>query len=88
MIRCHALEFEEAADTLNLVDAQRALLQGGRAAGFRDPDGRAIAHVQRRVVHGLAVSDLRLVFQAVLGVARGLLQREVVTALHRAQAEE
>src|ERR1019366_4950167 len=30
----------------------------------------------------------RLEFQAVLGVVRGLLQREVVTALDRAQAEE
>ena len=40
------------------------------------------------MVHGLAVSHLRLVFQAVLGVVRRLLQREVVTALHRAQAEE
>ena len=84
----HALKFEESANTLNLVDAQRAVVQGGRAAGFRDPDGRAVAHVQGRLVHGLAVGDLRLVFQAVLGAARGLLEGEVVAALHRAQAEE
>src|SRR6202042_982999 len=45
-------------------------------------------HVQGRVVHGLAVGDLRLEFQAVLGAACGLLEGEVVTALDRARAEE
>lgn len=88
MIGSHALEFEESADTVDLIDAQRAVVQGGRAAGFRDPDGRAKAHVQGRLVHGLAIGDLRLAFQAVLDAARRLLEREVVTALDRAQTEE
>jgi hypothetical protein len=88
VVGCQVLKFEESADALNVVDAQRAVIQGGHAAGSCDPAGRPVAHVYGRVVHGLAVSDLRLVLQAGLGAVCGLLEREVMAARHCAQAEE
>ena len=34
VVGCQELKFEESADALNLVYAQRAVIHGGHAAGF------------------------------------------------------
>lgn len=88
VISGHALEFEKCADTINLINAQQVVVQGGYAAGFHDPYSPAIAHVNDRMVHRLAVSDPSLVLQAGLGVFRGLLEREVMTPIDCAQPKE
>jgi hypothetical protein len=88
VVGCQALDFNEGADAFEVIDAQGVVADGGDAAGLRDADGGAVAHVQGGVVHGLAVGDFGFVLDAGLGVAEGLLEGEVVASVDRAQAQE
>jgi len=84
----HALGFNEAADSFDLVDAQQAAADAGHAPHFDDADRRPVAHVQGGMVHSVAVGDFRLILQACLVVLCRLLEGEVVPARDGAQAEE
>jgi len=84
----HPLGFDKPANPFDLVDAQRAAADAGRAPCLEDADRRPVAHVQRGLVHGLAVGDFRLVLQAGLVVLRRLLEGEVVPPRDSTQAEE